>query len=217
MTAATHTRTGSDTPLAAARSRDSWGIGDFRDLARLARSAAAGGAGTLPAGPVHGPAARWLDVLHIAPGEAPGADRADLSALAAEARALNDAGEVDRDAVARLKIEALERIWAVVRHEQPAEFRQWADEQGDELTLFATWSVLAGIHGGDWRRWAQRYTHPRSSAVATFTREHADRVRFHMWCQWVADRQLAAARHDGVTIHLDLPADSGPADTWLHQ
>lgn len=219
--------------LYAARSRDSWGIGDFRDLALIARSVAARDAGMLLVSPVHAmapgrpapnspysPASRrWLNVLHIAPGEAPGAERVDLSGLAAEARTLNGSRRIDRDAVTRVKIEALERIWTVLRHDQPAEFTAWADEMGTDLTLFATWTVLAEIHGGDWRRWPQRYAHPLSPAVAVFTREHADRVRFHMWCQWVADRQLAVACRSGVTVCLDAAVgfDFGSADAWLYQ
>ncbi|HWS35375.1 MAG TPA: 4-alpha-glucanotransferase [Actinoplanes sp.] len=128
-----------------------------------------------------------FDVRNVVPGEAPGADRADLAGLTTA--------------------DALEQIWTATRHDQPAEFQTWTDEQGTGLTLFATWCVLAGIHGPDWRSWPARYNHPLSPAVATFTREHADRVRFHMWCQWVADRQVAAA---GAVPCRD-------ADEWQYQ
>ncbi|MEV0901852.1 4-alpha-glucanotransferase [Actinoplanes sp. NPDC049802] len=219
--------------LYAARTRDSWGIGDFRDLAYIARTAGAHGAGMLLVSPVHAmapvrpapnspysPASRqWLNVLHIAPGDAPGAERADLSDLAAAGRALNTSRRIDRDAVSRLKEEALTRIWTVIRDDEPAEFRDWAAEHGDDLRSFATWTVLAETHGGDWRTWPGPYAHPCSPAVADFATRHADRVRFHIWCQWVADRQLAVACHSGVTVCLDAAVgfDFGSADAWLHQ
>ncbi|GIF14963.1 4-alpha-glucanotransferase [Actinoplanes teichomyceticus] len=219
--------------LYAARSRESWGIGDFRDLALIARSVAARRAGMIMVSPIHAmapvtpamdspysPASRqWLNVLHIAPGDAPGAERVDLSDLAAAGRALNARRRIDRDAVARLKSAALERIWAAVRDEEPAEFRAWAAGLDPDLTTFATWCVLAETYGGDWRQWPAGYAHPRGGAVAAFAREHADRVRFHMWCQWVADRQLAVACHSGVTVCLDVAVgfDFGSADAWQHQ
>ncbi|MEU4419245.1 4-alpha-glucanotransferase [Actinoplanes sp. NPDC024001] len=219
--------------LYAARSRDSWGIGDFRDLAFIARSVAARGAGVLLVSPVHAmapicpapnspysPASRqWLNVLHIAPGDAPGAERVNLSDLAAQGRSLNANRRIDRDAVSRLKGEALERIWAAVRDEEPVEFRDWATGHGDDLSSFATWTVLAETYGGDWRGWPTEFAHPLAPAVAAFAAQHADRVRFHMWCQWVADRQLAVACRNGATICLDAAVgfDFGSADAWLHQ
>jgi 4-alpha-glucanotransferase len=219
--------------LYAARSRRSWGIGDFRDLALIARSAAAREAGMILVSPVHAmaparpapnspysPASRqWLNVLHIAPGDAPGADRVDLSDLDAAGRALNASRRIDRDAVTRLKITALERIWRLVRHDEPAEFAAWSAEHGDDLTTFATWCTLAEEHGPDWRTWPAGYAHPFSPPVAEFAAVYADRVRFHMWCQWVADRQLAIACHSGVTVCLDAAVgfDFGSADAWQYQ
>jgi 4-alpha-glucanotransferase len=219
--------------LYAARSRDSWGIGDFRDLALIARTVAARRAGVLMVSPVHAmapvtpalnspysPASRlWLNVLHIAPGDAPGAELVDLSDLAGQGRALNSCRRIDRDAVARIKTAALERIWAVVRLDEPAEFRAWAADRGRDLTTFATWCVLAETYGGDWRTWPAGYAHPDSAAVAVFAADCAGRVRFHMWCQWVADRQLAVACRSGVTVCLDVAVgfDFGSADAWRYQ
>jgi 4-alpha-glucanotransferase len=219
--------------LYAARSRDSWGIGDFRDLALIARTTAAREAGVLMVSPVHAmapvtpamnspysPASRqWLNVLHIAPGDAPGAERIDLSDLTTAGRALNAHRHIDRDAVAEIKVAALERVWTMTRHDEPAEFQSWADERGADLIAFATWSVLAELYGGDWRKWPDRYRHPQSQAVTVFTAAHADRIRFHMWCQWVADRQFAVACNSGVTVCVDVAVgfDFGSADAWQHQ
>lgn len=219
--------------LYAARSRDSWGIGDFRDLSLIAREAAAREAGMILVSPVHAmapgppapnspysPASRqWLNVLHVAPGDAPGAERVDLSDLAAAGRALNAGRLIDRDAVSRVKTAALERIWAVVRDDEPAEFAAWVAERGADLITFATWCGLAETYGHDWRRWPVDYAHPFGPAVAAFATARSERIRYHMWCQWVADRQLAAACHSGVTVCLDAAVgfDFGSADAWQHQ
>ena len=101
--------------LYAARSRDSWGIGDFRDLGQICRIAAQQGAQCVQVSPVHAiapvshpkdspysPASRhFLNLLHIAPGFAPGAERVNLSDLSARGRALNDERLIDRTASGR--------------------------------------------------------------------------------------------------------------------
>ena len=58
---------------------------------------------------------RFRNPLYLRIEEIPGAQDAsvDLSNLAAAARQLNDRRRIDRDAVFRLKMEALERIWGL--------------------------------------------------------------------------------------------------------
>src|SRR4051794_10810843 len=198
--------------LYAARSRDSWGIGDFRDLARIARSARDAGAGNVLISPVnanppeehqqnspYSPTSReWYNLLHIAPGAAPGAELVDLSKLAGKARALNARRRIDRDAVWALKRTALERIWSVVQEDLPVEFLEFEAAAGDSLHRFATFSAIVDRHGMPWWEWPAVLRRPDSPAVAAFAAEHADRIRFYSWCQWVADRQFADACASGV-------------------
>jgi 4-alpha-glucanotransferase len=51
--------------------------------------------------------------------------------------------------------------------------------------------------------------------VRRFRREHADRVAFHEWIQWLIDRQLAVAAAATPLVH-DLPigVDRDGADAW---
>jgi 4-alpha-glucanotransferase len=220
--------------LYAARTRDSWGIGDFRDLGLLARLAASDGAGVILVSPVHAgapdanpqpspysPASRqWLQLLHVAPGQAPGAERVDLSDLVAAGRALNADRLIARDKVWAIKRSALERIFAAVREDLPREYTLFAERHGQALERFAIWSVIAEQQpSSDWRTWRQELRRPDSAAVAAFAREHAERVLFFSWCQWVADLQYAAACRWGVDIVADLAVgfDSNSADAWAFQ
>ena len=114
--------------LYAARSAQSWGIGDLADLRRLARwSRAELGAGVLLVSPLHAAAPvlpqepspyypssrRYRNPLYLRVEEVPGAAEAglDIERLAVAGRALNRERRIDRDAVFRLKMAALERIW----------------------------------------------------------------------------------------------------------
>jgi 4-alpha-glucanotransferase len=219
--------------LYAARSRDSWGIGDFRDLALIARSARAAGAGSILISPVnanppidpqqnspYSPTSReWYNLLHIAPGVAPGAELVDLSKLASRGRALNARRRIDRDAVWAVKRTALERIWSVVRDDLPSEFLDFETAAGASLLRFATFCAIVDRHGIPWWKWPAELQRPDSLAAKAFAVDNADRVRFYAWCQWIADRQFADACASGVDIVVDLPVgfDAGGADAWVWQ
>ena len=122
--------------LYAARSADSWGIGDLGDLAHLAEWSSALGARTLVVNPLHAvapvhpqqaspyyPASRvWRNPLYLAVEQLPGADALgdELTVLANAGRALNSSRIIDRDAVFRLKRVAFDRLFdrVVSRGEQ---------------------------------------------------------------------------------------------------
>ncbi|MBO1751848.1 4-alpha-glucanotransferase [Actinotalea sp. BY-33] len=218
--------------LYAARSRDSWGIGDFGDLATIARSAAHAGAGSVLISPVHAaapvpaqqsspysPASRqWLQLLHIAIDDVPGAAEVDLADLAKRGRALNAERRIYRDSVWELKRSALQRIWDATKDRLPVEHDVFVGAGGRDLHLFSVWCVLAEKFGtAHWRGWPEQYRTP--AGAEAFAAEHADRVAFYSWAQWVADVQLAAACTAGATIVADIAVgfDSSSADAWVHQ
>lgn len=220
--------------LYATRTRNSWGIGDFRDLGLICRIAAAQGASCVQVSPVHAiaplpapqpspysPASRlFLNLLHVAPGAITGAERVDLTDLDAAGRALNQQRLIDRDQVWALKSVALERIWDQMKDEPNSEFRAWELAKGVQLQRFAIWSAIAEAQQhADWRSWPDELRHPDSAGVAQFAAEHADRVRFHVWAQWVAAVQYRDACHSGVDVIADLAVgfDGGSADAWAFQ
>ena len=196
--------------LYATRSRESWGMGDLADLRRLARWSSAQGAGMTLLNPLHAtipgshqpspyyPSSRcFRNPIYLRIEEVPGAGdglEGELADLAAEGRALNAERLIDRERVWKLKGAALERIWERSRGRDPhPEFDRFKAAQGDALRGFATHCALSEHQSGIWTQWPEEYRHPDSPAVARFATEHAERVEFHQWLQWLTERQLASA------------------------
>jgi 4-alpha-glucanotransferase len=226
--------------LYAVRSQASWGIGDLADLRELAQWSAELGAGLLmlnpldadcpalpqQASPYYPTSRRFLNPLYLRVEEVPGAGRLGprLEKVAAAGRALDADRRIDRDAVFRLKMEALEAIWAESGGGGSGDglagrdFEEYCRLRQAELEPFATYCALAVRFGGDWRQWPVEYRDPNSPAVRQFAGEHQPQVRFHQWLQWLLERQLAAAA-DAVPLVQDLPVGFSPggADAWVWQ
>jgi 4-alpha-glucanotransferase len=221
--------------LYAARSRRSWGIGDLADLRRLGRWAVTEGAGFSLINPLSAPAPLlpqqaspyfpssrlFRNPLFLSVEEIPGARAlSGLPALAAAGKALNKERRIDRDAVYRLKMEALERLWAQAREHEDRRLDEYIASQGHVLQQYATFCVLAERFGTGWHGWPEDLRHPDSAAVARACRNPRakDRIRFHQWVQYQLDRQLARASAV-LPVMQDLPIgfDADGADGWSFQ
>ncbi len=216
----------------AARSRASWGLGDLADLGRLGRWARGLGAGVLMVNPLSAatPVApiepspyypssrRYRNPLYLRVEDVPGFEALGETGtrLANAGRALNAERRIDRDAVFRLKMEALGALFERFAGDEAFE-RYWHD-QGVALTDFATYCALAERHGKDWRRWPAEVRRPDADGARTFRDANGARVRFHAWLQWRLDLQLAAASRE-IPIVNDLPIglDVAGADAWCWQ
>ncbi|MET9451813.1 4-alpha-glucanotransferase [Streptomyces cinerochromogenes] len=233
-------------------SHRSWGMGDLGDLAELASwSGRALGADFVQLGPLHavepGPlpdpspyrpsSRRYPDPLHLRVEAIPeyayltGEARRTADRCVTRARALNQGvlrGEalIDRETVRSLKHEALRAVHRVpLPAGRAAAFARFVAREGEDLTDFATWCALAGVHGGAWRSWPAELRDPRSPAVARARRELAAEVDFHRWLAWVTDEQLASAQAAaveagmGIGLIHDLAVGVAPegADTWALQ
>lgn len=210
--------------LYATRSRDSWGIGDLADLRAVREWAEAAGAGFLLVNPLHAVAPttpqeaspylpatrRFRNPLYLRVEGAP-------ASCAERGRALGAERLIDRDAVWRLKRDALEQVYGAGGAGDP-EFARWREAQGSALQEFALWCVLAEEHGPDWRTWDADLYDPGGQGAAAAAERYAERVRFHAWLQWLLDVQLRAATGD-LTVIQDLPigVDGGGADAWAWQ
>lgn len=207
--------------LYAARSAQSWGMGDLADLARLARWSAGQGAGMVLVNPLHAslptvqtaspyfPSSRsFRNPIYIRPdGPAP-----------PEAKALNAERVIDRDAVWRLKEPALQAEFEAFAQAPDAAFDEYVADLGESLRGYAAFCALTEVHGIPWQEWPVEFRDPHGPAVAEFVRAHAERVRYHQWLQWRVDQELAdAGRHLALMTDLAIGCDPAGADTWLWQ
>lgn len=201
--------------LHSARSR---GIGDLGDLRELARWARGLGAGLLLLSPLHlsSPVApltpspyspgsrRFRDPLYL---------RVDEVAPSAPA-APPPAALIDRDAVLRDKLALLASAWQ--GFEGSPELDAWRREQGPELEAFGVYCALAERHGGRWRDWPEELRDRRAPAVARAGAALGERAAFHVWLQWLLDRQVRAACAELPLLHdLAIGVDPGGVDAWL--
>lgn len=214
--------------LYAARSRDSWGIGDLGDLRSIRRMAADQGAGFVLINPLHAVAPiaeqedspylpatrRFLNPVYLRVSEVPGADSVDLEEEAG--RALNDGELIDRDAIWARKREVLMRIFFA--HSGGEAFGRWREEQGQTLQDWATWAAITEEHGADWHTWPEELRRPGGKALEGYVERHGAVVAFHAWLQWALELQFTAAT-DGMTVIQDLPIGfaGGGADAWTWQ
>ena len=186
-------------------------LGDFNDLAELARILGGQRAGFLGINPVHalGCAAKdtispyspthrgFLNTDHIALDVHAPAAGGDLLSYAAHRQAHNATLAQD---FAGFEAQA-----------DKAAFAAFCDAGGARLDDFARFEVLSEIHGPDHRTWP----------AATGQADPA-RVRYHKWMQWRADVQLGAAQTGakasgmalGLYLDLAVGARVGGAESW---
>ncbi|WP_062307686.1 4-alpha-glucanotransferase [Demequina subtropica] len=228
------------------RSSRSWGIGDLADLADLcALGKARGEADFVLINPLHAtePVApitnspylptskRYMSPLYIRVEDIPevaylpSQQRALLAWEAERPQRTNDTDEqLDRNAIWRLKAAALEEVFRAPRSAgREALFEQFCIREGAALEDFATWSAIAEAHKG--LPWPAELESPSSPAVAAWRDEHADRVLYHAWLQWICEEQLARAQATadragmsiGVMIDLAVGVHPEGADAWSYQ
>ncbi|HET9894060.1 MAG TPA: 4-alpha-glucanotransferase [Streptosporangiaceae bacterium] len=213
--------------LYSVRSRQSWGHGDFRDLAELAKwSARSLGAGFILMNPLHAaePAPplsnspylpmtrRFLSPLYIRVEDIPEyqrltrQQRQQVTEQAGPLRAASRTPDlIDRDQVWKAKRHALELVFATgLTGARAAGYEQFAATEGEALRDWAMWCALAEIHGSDWRRWPARLADPHRAAAARRHGELAGRIAFHTWLQWIADEQLAEAQRMALAAGMSI-------------
>ncbi len=228
--------------LYSVRSRASWGLGDFADLGDLAAAAGTRGADFLLVNPMHAaevtspiepspyrPASRrFLAPLYVRPEDIrevaylTPTERAVIEAARTPVAASNDdPTRIDRDAVWAAKRVALDAIFVVpLSAGRQAELDAFAAGEGQPLQDFALWCALEEHYEGA-ERPAEAWDID-SPLVETLRAQLADRVRFHVWLQWICDQQLeraqAAAQASGMAIGVmhDLAVGVHPlgSDAW---
>lgn len=208
----------------ALRSPGDGGLGHFGALAELAEKAAEKGADALGISPVH--ALFAADPAHYSPYSP--SDRRFLNGLLC-----NPEGGDDRDWELIEYPDALVTRMENLRisfdtYKRDPDFQQFRRQAGTDLENFARFEALhqhffsAEPALWDWRNWPAAYRHPTHPQVEAFAAAHAEAVDFHIYLQWLANRQLseaqARARAAGMSIGLiaDLAVGmhAGGARAW---
>jgi 4-alpha-glucanotransferase len=219
--------------LYAIRSKDSWGIGDFKDLQNFGRWASKelhcdfilsnplGAASPIQPqqpSPYFPGSRRFWNPIYLRIEDIPGAGRthASLARLARAGRSLNRERLIDRDKVFELKMNALEKLWR--RFDENSQFDDFCRKQGPPLAEFAVFCALSEHFKCGWKKWPKVFQHPDSPAVANFSNENSRRIDFHRWLQWLLNEQLARASEE-LPLMQDLPIGIDPqgADAWCWQ
>lgn len=221
------------------RSPRNWGIGDFADLLAMIDIARSLGADFIGLNPLHAPFLadpdrcspyepsnrQMLNPLYIAVDKVPGFNSSvELEARLQELRQIEI---VDYVSVAETKISTLRKLWHVWQQPggddpayDPGGFDAFVNQGGEILRNHALFEAISADmskrdKGTGWRSWPPEFQSVDSPAVSQFARDHADEVRFHIWLQWLADRQLTmaadAADKAGLKVGLYLDLAVGEA------
>jgi (1->4)-alpha-D-glucan 1-alpha-D-glucosylmutase len=208
--------------LYALRSPHNWGIGDFSDLADLARRTAAFGVDCIGVNPLHAlfpekpeqfspyaPSSRlFLNYLYLDVTQIEGFDRStaarahtDNPEFRERLAALRAAPLVDYDGVAALKRPVLELLFQHFESDGDASgFTRFRARMGEALHRHALFEALSEHFRGTpeprhwWGDWPEPYRDPASAESCAFAEAHGQRVRFFAWLQFHCERQLAAAQ-----------------------
>ncbi|HEY1721177.1 MAG TPA: glycogen debranching protein GlgX [Magnetospirillaceae bacterium] len=236
-------RFGVSAQLYALRRPGDQGIGDFTTLAKLAESTARNGGGIVGINPVH---ALFPNDRERASPYHP-SDRRFLDPIYLDIAALDDlpgerATDAETAALAKGEIVDYRHVWALKRRILESRFAAFetastASASSPLVEAFANFVVTGGqslgrfsaheaiaetLQGQTWPHWPAELRDPAGLAVAEFAAAHASRVRYHMFEQFLCDRQFAAAAtracDAGLTFgfYRDLAVGAAPdgAEAW---
>jgi len=232
------------TQLYSVRSKRSWGIGDFADLADLAALSGERGADYVLVNPLHAAepvppvqpspyspsTRRFFNPLYIRVEAIPEIaylkprKRAVLDRLQEQVAGLNrDGAQLDRNAVYAAKLQALELLYHARRSPaRQAAFEEFCRISGAGLDDFALWSAIREDLAPQDPLWTDPDCALGSPEAEALRGKLADRIGFHRWLQWICDEQLEnaqqAARRAGMrlgVVHdLAVGVDLSSADAW---
>ncbi len=153
----------------------------------------------------------------------------------ADLERLRASDTVDYVAVAHRKYQILTLLFTHFQehHLHPltprgATFLHFCETMGQPLERLALFDALQEYfrtqdpHCWRWREWPPVYQCPDSEEVLAFTAQHADRVLYFKYLQWIADEQLHTAaerckeRGMAVGLYLDLAVGVDPdgGEAW---
>ena len=137
---------------------------------------------------------------------------------------------VQYDTVAELKLAVLRLLFVTFEEQKDSQrlqqFEDFRQERGISLNRACLFQAMRAYFSSqksanvDSQAWPEEYRNIDSPAVAAFARKEEQAVRFHLWLQWIADRQLQEASNSGeemaIGIYRDLAVGGAPegAESW---
>ncbi|MBA2400706.1 MAG: 4-alpha-glucanotransferase [Bradyrhizobium sp.] len=224
------------------RSARNWGIGDFTDLAGLIELAHRLGADGVGLNPLHAlfddrpgdcspysPNSRlFLNALYVDPENIP-EFRIDAGTKDALAR-VREGDNIDYVAAAGLKWRALRSAFAAFQagaaQGRRQEFEKFCNQRAPLLSHFACFETLRHKFKKPWWEWPEEWRQPDEAKCAELrSGEDAAEIAFVEFVQWIADRQLAAAKDSAdrlgmkVGLYLDVAVgvQADGFDAWNEQ
>lgn len=218
------------------RSERNFGIGDFTDIANLAKEAQRCGASFLGLSPLHAlfssdrskispysPSSRlFMEPLFLDAGAIGATPRMDT--LRPRIERLRAATLVNYKEAWAVKSALLEELFAAYQN-APAtpSITQRVEALGEALQSHATFEALSEhftSQGQHWAgAWPAEFFDASSPSVARFRRDHAQRVAFHAWLQALCDEQMERAAQSnameiGLYRDLAVGADRFGSEVW---
>jgi 4-alpha-glucanotransferase len=228
-------RSGVNVPLFSIFSKQSIGIGDFRDLRALVDWCSFTHLSIIQLLPLNDVGYSFtpydaqstfaLDSLYLCIDEIEGVDRASFKS---DIVALNEqfpAGKERIDyALKKEKEKLLYKIFQAVQENLPQEFRDFCQKESFWLNDYALFKCLKRhFNEVHWQEWDKNYSSYHKENLKKIREERADEIRYFEWIQWQLFRQLAKAKayanEKKVLIMGDLPflVSRDSADVWANQ
>ena len=199
--------------LYSVRSEQSWGVGDFEDLARLAEVVAAEGADYLLINPVHAAqpvppvedspylptSRRFVNPIYISVEAVPeygrldGETLASISKMAQPLKAMNRSAEpLQRNEVFGTKLQVLRELFYMAEQDpkRTHDFELFMLDEGEGLAEFAHWCAQQAVTTANARHDGAEYL--------------GETTRFYMWLQFIADEQRRIAQERAIAAGMRL-------------
>ncbi|MFQ3573879.1 MAG: 4-alpha-glucanotransferase [Thermodesulfovibrionales bacterium] len=232
------------------KSERNWGVGDISDLEKCLQCVTSKGGSFVGINPLHAipnqkpygispysPITKlFRNFIYIDVERVEGFTDIVDKDLQYKIRQLRDSKHIDYESVADLKLKVLKKLFKrfYKRHYQyddnrAKSFKAYIDENKEAILCFATYCVLAELHGKDnpsydWRRWENIYHTYDSKEIKAFQKRHREKILFYAYLQWVLDCQikdvlmrLKDRYPDCIGIYNDIAIGSirGGSDEWF--
>ena len=201
--------------LYSVKSERNWGVGDFTDLANMARIAKKSGAdiiGVNPlnvlmhdypenASPYSSVSRLFLNPIYIDVENVPEFKSSDIKNIAKDLEEVRSSELIKYEQVYTLKINVLTKLYqrflSEKNKEREAEYKDFCKKHSKDLENLAIFQSLYSDNKdnwGGWRAWSDAYKNLNSLELKTYAKDNAEKIGFFKFLQFESDRQFNLAQ-----------------------